>query len=296
MLAAGLATRYGGCKPLAPVGLAGEALVDLTASDAFRAGFDHLVIVVGPSTGPAIRYHVRRLWPGDLDVDFVEQDVPLGTAHAVLCAEAALRGQGPFAVVNADDIYGEAALTLLQRYLKESAGHGLVAYALRNTLSSDAPVTRGVCSSVGGGSLGAVTERRLVRREADGRITSSDGLDPVELDPDVLVSMNLWGFGQSIFPALESAVEAFRRRSGAGASGAAGTPRPGGQRSGAVGSSAKEVLLPDVVAGLVGQGEPFTLLRTDEPCIGVTHASDIPSVTAALAESVSLGLRPQNPW
>ncbi len=63
VLAAGMAKRYGGCKPLAPVGLHGEAVIDLTASDAEAAGFGDVVIIVGPQTGPAIAYHVRQCFP-----------------------------------------------------------------------------------------------------------------------------------------------------------------------------------------------------------------------------------------
>ena len=63
MMAAGVARRYGGCKPLAPVGLHGEAVIDLNAGDAARAGFGQIVLILGPATGPAINYHVRRTWP-----------------------------------------------------------------------------------------------------------------------------------------------------------------------------------------------------------------------------------------
>src|SRR5258708_22584473 len=86
ILAAGRAKRYGGCKPLAPVGPHGEAVIDIVASDALAAGFEVIVMVLGPSTGPAIRYHVEHTWPGAVDVRFATQPAPLGTVHAVLCA------------------------------------------------------------------------------------------------------------------------------------------------------------------------------------------------------------------
>ena len=94
VLAAGMAKRYGGCKPLAPVGLHGEAVIDLTAGDALAAGFGPVVLVLGPQTGPAIRYHVKAAFPRHVQVSFAEQSVPLGTAHAVLCARR-LVGDGP---------------------------------------------------------------------------------------------------------------------------------------------------------------------------------------------------------
>ena len=96
ILAAGRARRYGGCKPLAPVGPSGEAVIDLVASDALAAGFGTIVLVLGPSTGPAIRYHVEHIWPEAVDVRFATQPAPLGTVTPCLCAsdhvgDAALR-------------------------------------------------------------------------------------------------------------------------------------------------------------------------------------------------------------
>ena len=87
ILAAGMARRYGGCKPLAPIGPHGEAVLDLLVSDAVRAGFGRIVLVLHPETGPAIRYHVERTWPESVRVGFAEQRVPLGTTHAVLAEQ-----------------------------------------------------------------------------------------------------------------------------------------------------------------------------------------------------------------
>ena len=98
MLAAGMAKRYGGPKPLAPVGLHGEALVDIVASDAVAAGFGEIVVVLGPHSGPAISYHLARSWPSWVRVSLAEQPVPLGTAHAALCARRQV-GERAFALV-----------------------------------------------------------------------------------------------------------------------------------------------------------------------------------------------------
>src|SRR5580704_519185 len=116
ILAAGRAKRYGGCKPLAPVGPHGEAVIDLVASDALAAGFATIVLVLGPSTGSAIRYHVERTWPSSIDVHFALQPKPLGTVNAVLAASDYV-GDTPFGVGNADDIYGQAGCTLLAQHL-----------------------------------------------------------------------------------------------------------------------------------------------------------------------------------
>ena len=79
ILAAGRARRYGGLKQLAPIGVNGEAVIDLIASDAFAAGFEDIVIVINPDTGPHIRDHVERFWPERARVSFAIQDQPRGT-------------------------------------------------------------------------------------------------------------------------------------------------------------------------------------------------------------------------
>ena len=120
ILAAGRARRYGGCKPLAPVGPHGEAVIDLVASDALAAGFETIVLVLGPSTGPAIRYHVEQTWPESIDVRFALQPAPLGTVNAVLSASEHV-GDAPYGVGNADDVYGRAGMAQLAEHLRRPA-------------------------------------------------------------------------------------------------------------------------------------------------------------------------------
>jgi len=292
MLAGGMAKRYGGCKPLAPAGLHGEAVIDLTAGDAVAAGFGHVVVVVGPQTGGAIAYHVRRCFPSSVGVDFARQEVPLGTAHALLCARAHV-GPGPFAVVNSDDIYGAPALALLARHLAEGAEHAIVAYRLGDTVVTDDPVTRGACEVGADGGLVRLVERRKVTRRPDGTFESGDGLDPAVLDAATPVSMNLWGFQPAIWPVLEAAVL-----------GAHPTVGPDGAvPDRAALADEAEVLLPEVVgnmiAGTVAGGGPpqgVQVLRGPGRCIGVTHADDLPVVRQELAAMVGTGERPEETW
>ena len=117
VLAAGMARRYGGCKPLAPIGPNGEAVIDLLVSDALAAGFGRIVLVLHPESGPSIRYHVERCWPGRSTSPSPSSGCPLGTVHAVLAAKSALGTERSFAVANADDVYGEVAMGLLARQL-----------------------------------------------------------------------------------------------------------------------------------------------------------------------------------
>ncbi|HLI73976.1 MAG TPA: NTP transferase domain-containing protein [Acidimicrobiales bacterium] len=296
ILAAGLAKRYGGTKPLAPVGLHGEAVIDLTAADAVSGGFGDIVVVLGPQTGPAIAYHVRRAFPPQLRVTFAEQRVPLGTAHAVLCARKHV-GDGPFAVVNSDDVYGSPALALLAGHLASPAGpdgeqHAIVAYHLADTVVTDDPVTRGACEVDAGGLLVRLVERRKVARQPDGRFVADDGLDPGELSPDTPTSMNLWGFRPSIWPVLEAAVV-----------GAHPSVAPDGSvRDPEDLNSDAEVLLPEVVGAAIagtragGPDQVVRVLTASGRCIGVTHAEDLPVVRTELAQMIGRGLRPENPW
>ena len=286
MLAAGMAKRYGGCKPLAPLGIHGEAIIDLTASDAFTAGFSRIVLVVGPATSPALTYHVNRTWPSWADTATALQPAALGTAHAVLCARP-LVGIEPFAVVNSDDVYGVAPLRLLAKTLTEGVS-ALVAFRLDQTVLTGEPVTRGVCVTDRSGRLTGLAERRKVTRHLDGTFTADDGLEPSHLDAGVLVSMNLWGFQPAIWSLLEDAVTREHPEVG-----------PTGQIIDPAGGLADETetLLPEVVGDAVKAGSlEMGVLAGPGRCVGVTHAEDLPVAGAALARMVGRGERAEWLW
>jgi CTP:molybdopterin cytidylyltransferase MocA len=290
VLAAGLAKRFGGCKPLAPIGPNGEAVIDLLASDAVSAGFGRIVLVLHPETGPAIRYHVEQCWPGSVEVAFAEQRLPLGTVHAVLAARGALEADRSFAVSNADDIYGEEPMGMLAGQLAADAGeHALIGYRLRATVATDDPVTRGICEVDPSGLLVALTERRKVTRQADGEsFRAEDGVEPAMLSGGLPTSVNLWGFRPAIWDVFESAMDA----SGLDEDALIAELAAGGGLSGV------EVLLPEVVATMVadGVGLPVRVLTADAGLVGVTHAADLPVVSAELARQVAWGIRPSQLW
>ena len=272
ILAAGRARRYGGCKPLAPVGPRGEAVIDLVASDALAAGFGSIVLVLGPATGPAIRYHVTRTWPSDVDVRFALQAAPLGTVDAVLSASDHVGG-APYGVGNADDIYGRPAAGLLAAHLTGSdPTNALVGFRLADAVVGHAPVTRGVCQVGPDGQLLEVDERRQVTAQADGGFVVGDGKEPSTLPPDARVSMNLWGFTPAFHLALRAAMDAATEA-----------------------SEEAEVLLPEVVARSLAS-HPFTVLPATGRCIGVTHPDDLALVQAELARQVGQGVRPAALW
>ena len=288
VLAAGMAKRFGGgCKPLAPLGLHGEAVIDLTTGDALAAGFGRVVLVLGPQTGPAIEYHVARNWPAAVDVAFAYQPVPLGTTHAVLCARDEV-GDGSFAVVNADDVYGPAAFETLAAHLAGANDeHALVGFRLGDTVVTDEPVTRGTCTTSGDGHLVQLVERRLISRRPDGTFHAGDGRAPAELDADTPVSMNLWGLRPTLWPTFEAAVRAVH---------------PAVDRRGHLPAdqttSSEEVLLPEVIGTVVATSgaAAVRVLPGTGRCVGVTHAEDLPAARDELAELVANGLRPEVAW
>jgi len=242
------------------------------ASDALAAGFVTIVLVLGPSTGPAIRYHVEHTWPAQVDVRFALQPAPLGTVHAVLSASAFV-GEAPYGVGNADDIYGQAGCALLADHLRsDDPTNALVGYRLADAVVGTSPVTRGICRVGDDGTLLGVDERRQVTATGDGDFISSDGREPATLAPDARVSMNLWGFTPAFHRTLQAAMAA------------------------AVDASEEaEVLLPEVVADSLGQ-DSFTVLSAQGRCIGVTHPDDLGLVQAELNRQIGRGERAARLW
>ena len=290
VLAAGMARRYGGCKPLAPIGPHGEAVLDLLVSDAVRAGFGRIVLVLHPETGPSIRYHVEQCWPGAVDVAFAEQRLPLGTVHAVLAAESALEPGTAFGVSNADDVYGQVPMTMLADQLRTGVDeHVLVGFALRSTVATPDPVTRGICTVGPDGLLASLDERRQVHPDGDtGGFVSDDGLEPARLDGGLPASVNLWGFRPGIWEVFHRAMDA----SGLDEEALLARAAAGGEVPKA------EVLLPEVISTMVagGTGLPVRVLTTDARLVGVTHAADLPVVSAELTRQVAWGVRPAALW
>ena len=247
VLAAGLGTRFGGIKQLAAVGPNGEAIMDALLTRASERSFRDAIVVIRPEIEADVAEHFA-IHPTALPVRFVHQSVPqgrdkpLGTADAVLQCRALV--DGPFVVVNADDLYPRHAFELLAAHLSSSDEHGLVAFRLRNTVISNRPITRAVLSFDATGHLRAIDERHAI--------------EPATVSDDPWVSMNMWGFQPSIMIDLAAAVDRFL------ATGASG-----------------EVLLPDVVARLSEAGVPLRVITCEERCIGITYAEDVPIVRDA---------------
>jgi len=279
VLAAGIGSRFGGTKQLAPVGPSGEAILDYTITDARRAGFEHFVLVIRHDLTDLVQQHLHEVHGSGLDVRLVFQDDlgparerPWGTGHAVLAARPAV--DGPFGVVNADDFYGRTAFEQLAAVLRSEGPanrHHLVAYRLAETLSASGTVSRGVCTAAPDGTLRSIEENLAIARDETGRIVSQQS--GTVFGPDTPVSMNLWGLRPSIFEELQAGWERF-------SAAAADDPKA-------------EFQLPTQIDAAVAAGRASVQLElTDARWIGVTYPDDAADVRERIAGLVAAGEYP----
>ena len=299
VMAAGMGSRYGGLKQIDPVGPCGEAILDYSLYDARRAGFSTVVFIIkheieadfkrtvgarAEQAGLEVRYAFQQLDILPEGFSVPEGRVkPWGTAHAVLSAAACI--DAPFAVINADDYYGPTCFRLIFEYLSTHADGGKFAWAmvgfhLKNTVSENGSVSRGVCVTDAAGNLVSVTERTRIEPH-DGTIayTEDDGQTWVELPGDSLVSMNLWGFTPSFVTAAQEGFADFLRQN---------LP---------VNPLKCEYYLPSVVSAALadGRAEVRVLTSTDK-WYGVTYREDKPALMAALKAMTDAGTYPEGLW
>ena len=288
IMAAGLASRYGGNKQIAGMGPHGEILLEYSVHDAIRAGFDRVVFIIRPDMEAAMRQLCGDRLAKKIEVRYAFQDFssipdwyavpegrtkPFGTVHAVLCARDCV--DGPFAVLNADDFYGSDAFARMHGFLASDGPQtdmAMIGYRLRNTVSLHGTVTRGICA-MNGGKLTGVDEIHDIRLYPDGRIADTSRGEPGEtLDGEALVSMNFWGFKPAVFPMMADYFDAFLKA------------LPEGELKG-------ECLLPVMVDALIRRGAiSVNVLDTTAAWFGVTYQEDRPRVQAALRELHEKGI------
>ena len=274
VMAAGLGSRFGGDKQIARLGPHGEILLEYSVHDAVAAGFDRVVFVIKQDMEEAFRAAIGDKLAGKVQVQYAFQEFgslpggfvppegrvkPYGTVHAVLAAKNMI--QEPFAVINADDYYGRDAFNAMADSLRRMRGSekraSMVAYRLGNTVSENGHVTRGVCTTDETGHLVKVTETYSILPFPDGTIRDiHDDPNDIILDPDALVSMNLWGFAPSFFDAGMKYLNDFLQDN-------SGDPLK------------KECLLPALVDSLMHTaGLQVEVLSTKAVWFGVTYKED----------------------
>lgn len=213
ILAAGMGSRYGGLKQLDAFGPNGETIIDYSIYDALLAGFKKITFVIRKSFKDDFINQIGARWQAKADLHYVFQEMdmlpepftvpesrtkPWGTGHAVWVAKDAI--QEAFGVINADDYYGREALRELFTFLNESKpeSYAVVAYALRNTLSENGAVNRGICKVINN-KLMRVDECKGIETSPDIGIYYSEQGQIHQLDPQTPVSMNMWGFQSNYF-------------------------------------------------------------------------------------------------
>ena len=290
VMAAGMGSRFGGLKQMTPVDAQGNSLLHYSLYDAYTAGFGKVVFIIKE----AIAEDFKKVTAGlerYLDVAYVYQELdklpegyavpegrvkPWGTGHAVLCAKDAI--DGPFAVINADDFYGRGAYTAIADFFRSAHAdneYAMVGYLLRNAMTDNGYVARGVCE-IENNYLTGVTERTHIEKRGDDAAYTEDGTHYVPLSGSTVVSMNFWGFTPRILAELEQRFPKFLDKN---------LP---------VNPEKCEFFLPTVANAQIHEGlGSVRVLHTDEAWYGVTYREDLPSVQAAIAALHEAGVYPE---
>ena len=261
-----------------PIGPNGEAILDFSVYDAKKAGFDKVVFVIKKAIEEDFKRTVGSRIEKEIDVSYVLQETdklpegytcpegrekPWGTGHAILCCKDVVKT--PFAVINADDFYGQSAYKHIFNGLKEN-DMCMVGYLLKNTVTEHGYVSRGVCKTEDG-RLVSITETAKIY--GDCKAEAPDG-SMTQLSPDTVVSMNLWGFTPDIFTYLETEFREFLDKN--------------------IDSPKAEFYLPSVVDTLITSGtKEVRVFVADEKWYGVTYKEDKETVVKAVNKMVAEG-------
>lgn len=296
IMAAGMGSRFGGLKQLTPVDAEGHFIMDFSIFDAIRAGFGKVVCIIKEEMqadfeekiGNRIKKHIPLSYAFQR-LDYLPEGFtipegrvkPWGTAHAVLCAADQI--DGPFAVINADDFYGQEAFETIGKFLNgahSTSEHAMVGYALKNTLTENGSVSRGVCEVDEKGFLSCVTERTTIVKTENGAAYTEDGGQTYQdLSADSVVSMNLWGFQKSVLPYFKKLFTNFLTET-----------LPGNPMK-------AEYFLPLIPSTLIREGTgTVEVLHSDARWYGVTYPQDLPGVVDAIKAMKDAGQYPAHLW
>jgi UTP-glucose-1-phosphate uridylyltransferase len=292
ILAAGMASRYGGMKQIEAFGPSGETIMDYSIYDAIRAGFGKVVFIIREEFADNFKSIFEPKLAGKIETAYVYQELasftegweipadrtkPWGTAHAVLCARDAVKE--PFAVINADDFYGRDAFEKACNFLTGECNDGtwaIIGYELLNTLSAHGTVNRGVCQVDADGNLASIAERLNIS-EQDSKVICDDNQEPREISRDSKVSMNFWCFSPYVFDFSEELFHEFLDKNIA-------VPK-------------SEFFIPIVADDYIRMGKGvIRVIPTSSSWFGVTYKQDAPAVKAAIDGLVSSGEYPSGLW
>ena len=295
IMAAGMGSRFGGgIKQLEPVGPNGEIIMDYSIHDALAAGFNKIIFIIRKDLEKDFREIIGNRIEKIAHVEYAFQELnalpegyhvtegrkkPWGTGQAVLSVKGLV--DGPFLVINADDYYGRKAFKEIHDYLVQEMDEDasiydlcMAGFMLTNTLSENGGVTRGVCQVGADGYMEKVTETYEIRRNGDTLSAKNEEGEPVELDLNRHVSMNMWGLPAKFINELEKGFPEFLA-------------------SRKEGDIKSEYLLPQVIDRLVSEGKArVKVLETPDKWFGVTYAADRQDVVDKIQALVDAGEYP----
>lgn len=293
IMAAGIGSRFGGgIKQLAPVGPGGEIIMDYSIYDAIEAGFDKIVFVIRKDLEEAFREAIGNKIEKKIEVAYAYQEVddipeqykgkfpgrtkPWGTGQAILCCKDLI--DSPFLVINADDYYGKDAYREAYSYLTSGKNTDriqicMISFVLKNTLSENGGVTRGICRVNEDGMLTEIVETHDIRKEGDHAV-SEEGEHAKILDLNSPVSMNMWGLTPAFFNILEEEFKQFLSEATSG-------------------DLKAEYLLPVLIGRLLQEGKiSVKVLRSEDEWFGVTYKEDRETVVDAVNRLIARGMYP----
>ena len=296
IMAAGMGSRFGGLKQITPVDPQGHMMIDFSLYDAWRAGFRDVVFIIKEELAEDFKARVGTRMEKYFHVEYVYQDLhdlpegyavpegrvkPWGTGHAIAACRNVVKG--PFAVINADDFYGRTAFSTIYDFLANNtdpSAYAMVGYRLRNTVTENGSVARGVCEVNEEGLLTGITERtKIFKRGEDAAFTEDDGATFTGLSGSTIVSMNLWGFTRGILDVLWDRFPAFLDKN---------LP---------VNPLKCEYFLPFVVNEQLAEGSATArVLPCEETWYGVTYQEDLAGVESAIAQMKKDGVYEEELW
>lgn len=292
ILAAGMASRYGGNKQIESFGPSGETIMEYSIFDAIKAGFGKVIFIIREEFAASFKASIEPKLAGKIELDYVYQSLekfsggqeisaartkPFGTQHALLCTKEVL--DSPFAVINADDFYGYDAFKQAYDFLTTAAAEGkyaCIGYELKNSLSDHGSVTRGEINVNPAGDITGITERKEVVKK-QGKAFAKDGDTLIELPMDTKVSMNFFCFTPEFVNWSEAGYHKFLQEH--------------------VNDLKAEFLIPEVTDQLINAGEGVVkMIPTEAKWFGVTFKEDAQIVKERLLELTAEGAYPSNLW
>lgn len=294
IMAAGMGSRFGGLKQITSVDDMGHAIIDFSLFDARRAGFKKIAFIIKHEIEDDFKAAVGTRMEKYFDVKYIFQQLeklpegyaipegrvkPWGTGHAVMCCREEI--DGPFAVINADDFYGKGAYEAIYNFLKEDRAkseYAMVGYKLKNTVTENGHVARGICE-IENGFLKGITERTHIEKRGENAAYTEDGERFTEVSGDVTVSMNFWGFSTQMLEELYARFPAFLDKN--------------------LGANPLkcEYFLPFVANEQLEEGiASVRILDCNETWYGMTYREDLDSVRSAIADMKAKGIYPDKLW